>query len=363
MVSMSRREFGRRAFAAPLTEPLEARRLLSAPLGAESSGIEHASATALPPRQMENLDRGVVAVRSTSTQAFVSWRLLGLDPADIGFNVYRSANGAQPVKLNGAVLTGGTNFTDATADFAVYNAYTIRPVINGVEHAPTAPVTLAANAPVRQFLNVPLQIPPGGTTPDGGSYTYTANDASVADLDGDGDYEIVLKWDPTNSKDNSQSGYTGNVYVDAYQLDGTRLWRIDLGINIRAGAHYTQIVAYDLDGDGRAEVVTKTAPGTKDGLGNNVILPGHDPNADYRDHNGTDGRIGYVLTGPEYLTIFNGQSGAAMATTAFRVARGSVSSWGDNYGNRVDRFLAGVAYLDGVRPSLIMGRGYYERTT
>jgi rhamnogalacturonan endolyase len=312
---------------------------------------------------MENLDRGVVAVRATSTRAFISWRLLGLDAAGVAFNVYRSANGAPPVKLNAAPLTGGTNFPDTTANFTVTNSYTVRAVVDNVEQPPSEPFTLAANAPIRQFLNVPLQIPAGGTTPDAVNYTYTANDASVADVDGDGEYEIILKWDPTNSKDNSQSGYTGNVYLDAYKLDGTRLWRIDLGINIRAGAHYTQFIAYDLDGDGKAEIAMKTAPGTRDGLGNNVILSGDDPNADYRDHDGSDGRIGYVLSGPEYLTIFNGQTGAAMATSNFLVARGSVSSWGDSYGNRVDRFLAGVAYLDGVRPSLIMGRGYYERTT
>src|SRR5690606_34600931 len=114
------------------------------------------------------------------------------------------------------------------------------------------------------------QQPSGGTTPDGVSYTYTANDASVGDLDGDGNYEIILKWDPTNSKDNAHSGYTGPVYIDAYKLDGTRMWRINLGRNIRAGAHYTQFLVYDLDGDGRAEIVFKTADGTVDGTGTTI---------------------------------------------------------------------------------------------
>jgi rhamnogalacturonan endolyase len=164
---------------------------------------------------------------------------------------------------------------------------------------------------------------------------------------------VVVKWDPSNAKDNSQSGYTGNVFVDAYEMNGTRLWRIDLGKNIRAGAHYTQFIVYDLDGDGKAEVAMKTAPGTKDSSGN--VQGGSNANTDYRNSSG------YILSGPEYLTIFNGQTGVAMATTDYLPARGTVSSWGDSYGNRVDRFLAGVAYLDGSRPSLVMTRGYYTR--
>lgn len=202
------------------------------------------------------------------------------------------------------------------------------------------------------YLDVPIQIPAGGTTPDGVSYTYSANDASVGDLDGDGEYEIVLKWDPSNSKDNSQSGYTGNVYLDAYKLNGTRLWRIDLGKNIRAGAHYTQFLVYDFNGDGKAEVVCKTADGTVDGVGVTI----GNASADYRNSSG------YILTGPEYLSVFSGQTGKALSTIDYVPARGTVSSWGDNYGNRVDRFLAGVAYLDGVHPSIIMARGYYTRT-
>jgi rhamnogalacturonan endolyase len=309
-------------------------------------------------RQMEYLDRGMVAVRRSTTQAYVGWRLLGTDPASLAFNLYRSANGGAAVKLNASPLANTTDFVDSTANFTQTNVYFVRPVIDGVETAPSDSWTLAANAPVRQFLNVPLQIPVGGHLPGTSEtvahdYTYAANDLSVGDVDGDGQYEIILKWDPTDSKDNSQDGYTGNVYIDAYKLDGTRLWRIDLGRNIRAGAHYTQLMVYDLDGDGRAEVALKTAPGTIDGAGNPVLLGSDSASADYRNSEG------YILTGPEYLTIFNGLTGAAMATLPFQAARGAVSQWGDSYGNRVDRFTSGIAYLDGVHPSLIMGRGYY----
>ncbi|HET9502703.1 MAG TPA: T9SS type A sorting domain-containing protein [Hymenobacter sp.] len=290
-------------------------------------------------RYVEKLGRSVVAMRTDANTVFVSWRLLGTDPAGLAFNVYRGTT-----KLNAAPLTGATNLTDATTSTATY---TVRPVLNGVEQAASA----AASPWADKFLRIPIQRPAGGTTPDGVAYTYSANDASVGDVDGDGEYEIILKWDPSNAKDNSQSGYTGNVYLDAYKLDGTRLWRIDLGRNIRAGAHYTQFMVYDLDSDGKAEVACRTADATIDGAG--VVIG--NANADYRNS------AGYVLSGPEFLTIFNGQTGAAMATTNYLPARGTVSSWGDNYGNRVDRFLATVAYLDGVRPSLVMGRGYYTR--
>jgi rhamnogalacturonan endolyase len=322
------------------------------------------------PRQMERLDRGIIAMR-TGPQIYVGWRMLGSDPADVAFNLYRSTGGGGAVKLNGTPLTETTDFVDTTADISQSNTYFVRPLIDGVEQAPSESYTLAAYTSIQQYLNVPLQIPQGGTvplppgtlTPPSGTlnYTYTANDASVGDLDGDGQYEIVLKWDPTNSQDNANEGLTGPVILDAYELDGTLLWRINLGLNIRAGAHYTQFLVYDFDGDGRAEVVMKTADGTVDGQGNVI----GDPNADYRDgYTGSgDSRWGRVLSGPEYLTVFDGLTGEALVTTDFQVARGSVSSWGDNYGNRVDRFLAGVAYLDGVHPSIIMARGYYERTT
>lgn len=307
---------------------------------------------------MENLNRGVVALRSSSTQVYVSWRFLGLDPDSMGFHVYRSIGGAAAVQLTSTPLTGTTDYRDTpgSAAFASTIAYYVRPVVDGVLGAPSETFTLPANAVNQPFFSIPIEPPPGGTTPSGEAYTYTANDAAPADLDGDGDLDIVLKWDPSNSKDNSMSGYTGEVFLDGLRVDGTRLWRINLGKNIRAGAHYTQFIAYDLDSDGRAEVAMKTAPGTIDGQGHNVLLAGDNAAADYRNSSG------YVLSGPEYLTVFDGLTGAALATTNYSPARGTVSDWGDSYGNRVDRFLAGVAYLDGSRPSLIMCRGYYTQT-
>lgn len=298
--------------------------------------------------QIEDLKRGVVAVRKSDTSVFVSWRLLATDPDTVSFNVYRGS-----VKVNDSLISNSTNFIDYGG--SVSDLYHVKPVLGGVEQE--ASDTVAAWG--QRYTTVPLQRPAGGTTPDAVSYTYSPNDASVGDLDGDGEYEIILKWDPSNSHDNAHDGYTGNVFIDAYEIDGTHLWRIDLGINIRAGAHYTQFMVYDLDGDGKSELACKTAPGTRDATGEYLELgpaSGADHEADYRNSSGR------ILSGPEYFTIFDGETGNELATTDYIPPRGSVSSWGDSYGNRVDRFLACIAYLDGERPSVVMCRGYYTRT-
>ncbi|QDP97563.1 rhamnogalacturonan lyase [Microlunatus elymi] len=291
-------------------------------------------------RIMERLDRSPVAVK-TDGGVYVGWRLLASDPASTAFQVLRDGKLITPKPLRGS-----TNYVDphGTAD----SVYQIRAVGGAAQQRLSQRFRVWS----QNHLDVPLDKPADGVTPDGKSYTYRANDASVGDVDGDGQYEIILKWDPSNSKDNSQSGYTGNVYVDAYKLDGTRLWRIDLGRNIRAGAHYTQMVVYDLDSDGKAEVMMKTADGTVDG-GGTVI---GDKDADYRNS------AGYVLSGPEYLTVFNGKTGRAIDTVDYLPGRGNVADWGDSYGNRVDRFLAGVGYFDGKHPSAFFSRGYYTRT-
>jgi rhamnogalacturonan endolyase len=319
---------------------------------------------------MEHLSRGVVAVNQGGGKVFISWRMLGTDTDNIAFNLYRSTGNEKPVKLNDNHIADVTFFLDEKADLTRSNAYFVRPFLNKKQQLPSAKFALEANSPVRQYLSIPLQTPAG----------YTPNDASVGDLDGNGEYEIVLH-QVGRGRDNSQAGMTTEPILQAYKLDGSLLWTINLGRNIREGAHYTQFMVYDLDGDGKAEITCKTADGTIDGRGKVI----GDANADWRNPEGStaDGlnrpgergsrnTSGYILKGPEYLTVFDGLTGGALATTKFIPPRHPGTDnptteqmqavWGDGYGNRVDRFLAAVAYLDGERPSLVMSRGYYTRT-
>lgn len=400
----------------------------------------------LPGIQLEHLDRGLVAA-ATDDGVFLSWRLLahevtgytagGLTGAD--FHVYR--DGALI-----ATVTDSTNYLDQNGSGD--SSYQVAAVVDGVEVDLSAAVTPWSS----NSYDLPLQRPADGVTPVGEPYTYSANDMSVGDVDGDGQYEYIVKWDPSNSKDVSQKGYTGNVYIDAYELDGTLLYRIDLGVNIRAGAHYTQFLVYDFDGDGKAEMMFKTAPGTKitqydrDGKvvsERYITIPEEDRKAgvthqdDYRfsaedyyqylvevfqgwhehpevvagqwpatleeafgiapqydyplsradaealvDHfidvyapsrsanNDLRTFEGFIITGPEYLTVFEGATGRELQTIHYQPERHDDGlMWGDyalariEPGNRVDRFLATVAYLDGERPSAVFARGYYTRST
>lgn len=296
------------------------------------------AAEPIPKRAMETLDRGVVAVPREDGSIHVSWRLLATDPASIAFNLYRRDGKDNPAaRVNAGPVTKTTDVIDRPEPTNGPRAYFVRSVLGGREGAPSRAFPVSSTP----YLVIPLKTLPG----------HTPNDASVGDLDGDGTYEIVLKQE-MHPRDNSQAGRTGETKLEAYTLDGRMLWRINLGKNIREGAHYTQFLVYDFDGDGKAELACKTADGTVDGTG--VVIG--DPSADHRNPRG------YVLDGPEFLTVFAGTTGKARATVPYVPPRGNVSAWGDNYGNRVDRFNACVAYLDGVHPSLVMCRGYYTRT-
>lgn len=291
--------------------------------------------------KMESLGRGVSAVRTDDGHVAVSWRFLTSDPDDQAFDVYRNGRKVNSKPLNGATWLSVADNGGSEAK------YTVKPLKGGAEGS----YTLSAGQPVG-YLPIPLDKPDLGVDPFGKEYFYTANDASVGDVDGDGEYEIILKWDPTNAHDNAHDGFTGPTLIDCYKLDGTKLWRIDLGENIRSGAHYIHPMVYDLDGDGKAEVVLRTADGTMDSR--KTIIG--DRRADYRNMKGR------VVAGPEYLTVFNGATGEAMATVDYIPERGQLKDWGDGYANRSDRFLAAIAYLDGERPSVVMCRGYYTRS-
>lgn len=291
--------------------------------------------------KMEPLGRGVVAMPTKDGSVAVSWRYLTSDPENQAFDVYCDGK-----KINSKPLTESTFLTHKNKG-GKDCVYTVKPLKGGKEGS----FTLNADAP-REYLSIPLDKPALGVEPFGKEYFYTANDASVGDVDGDGEYEIILKWDPTDSHDNAHDGFTGPTLIDCYRLDGTKLWRIDLGENIRSGAHYIHPMVYDLDGDGKAEVVLKTADGTQDGQGKVI----GDRRADWRNMKGR------IVAGPEYLTVFNGETGAEMATVDYIPERGNLKDWGDGYANRSDRFLACIAYLDGAHPSVVMCRGYYTRS-
>src|SRR5919112_1690094 len=415
-------------------------------LAAPASAVGPSPKPGTPGVQLDHLDRSLVAAK-TSEGVFLSWRLLGHEAtgsSDTGltgtdFNVYRDGQ-----KL--ATVTDSTNFQDRAGTAA--SEYQVRAVVGGVEVDHSA----AATSWGGNFKDIPLKKPADGVTPTGQAYTYAANDASIGDVDGDGQYEFVVKWDPNNSKDVSQVGYTGNTYVDTYKADGTLLHRIDLGVNIRSGAHYTQLLVNDFDGDGRAEMMMKTAPGTKstnynaDGsiassafitLLQSDVDAGYANTDDYRmsaadyyqhmvktfqgwtEHpevkagkwpatleeafgialkyqyplskadaealtnhfmdvyapsrsarNNLRAFEGFIVSGPEYLTVFDLGRGKALQTVHYKPGRHDDGlMWGDyalpriEPANRVDRFLAGVAYLDGAHPSAVFARGYYTRTT
>ena len=350
-----------------------------------------------PQSQMEKLDRGLVAIPWSSTSSFVSWRLLGTDAKEsTTFDLLRDGEAiATDLKV--------TNYRDSNVPAGA--KYQVVTKVDGQPIATSEAVTTWKD----KFLTLNLDRPKGGihkSWNDGTDvpYAYYPNDMSVGDVDGDGQYELFLKWESTHAQDNSYSkGYTGNTYIDCYKVhfDGSEeiidgqsvncklLWRIDLGQNIRDGAHYTQFMVYDFDGDGRAEMMCKTATGSKDGQGNYVnqaatdaTIKGHGNTTDYRNSKG------HILSGPEYLTVFEGLTGRAIHTTWYLPGRagtgstlpsgkaateggselGKVSTypsgfWGDNYGGRSERFLGAVAYINGAdKPACgIFSRGYYTQ--
>ena len=297
---------------------------------------------------VEYLDRGLIVIPGQEEGNVISWRMSGLDEQRIVFKVYKNGEFFRTVRPK------EPTFLEDDRGLPT-DTYQVISLVDDVEKDASKVVS----AQEKPYLAIPLNTPDSDFV-DGVEYFYTANDASAADLTGDGQYELIVKWEPSNSKDNSQGGKTGNVLLDAYTLEGELLWRINLGQNIRAGAHYTQFMAFDFNQDGRAEVAMKTADGTIDGRGNPICHPETNtcaPEAEYRDGGG------FILDGPEYLSIFDGMSGEQIDTVMYEPSRGDRFAWGNNSdgSNRVDRFLAGVAYLDGKMPSLVMSRGYYGR--
>lgn len=311
------------------------------------------------PYSGEKLSRGLIGI-PTEDGMYFSWRMTLEDAAGLQFDLYRSSGGGAEVKLNKEPIDRTSDFLDRTVDYTVDNRWTLKATTGEV-----AIWTRLKGEERNPYLSVPVCKPEDGEIA-GESFTYTANDCSVGDLDGDGEYEIILKWFPSNSKRPPQRGFTGNTYLDAYKMDGRRLWRIDLGPNVRSGAATTNFLVFDFDGDGCAEICCKTGDGTVDGLGHRI----GDAQADWRTWDKKSPTYGKIVNGPEYLTVFEGRTGKELDSKEYIPTRYPLDGWGgvggncgnDNTGGRSDRFTAGVAFLDGKTPSPIMVRGWYGRT-
>lgn len=311
------------------------------------------------PYSGEKLSRGLIGI-PTEEGMYFSWRMTLEDAAGLQFDLYRSSGGGAEVKLNKEPIDRTSDFLDRTVDYTVDNRWTLKATTGEV-----ATWTRLKGEKRNPYLSIPVCKPEDGEIA-GESFTYTANDCSVGDLDGDGEYEIILKWSPSNSKRPPQRGFTGNTYLDAYKMDGRRLWRIDLGPNVRSGAATTNFLVFDFDGDGYAEICCKTGDGTVDGLGHRI----GDAQADWRTWDKKSPTYGKIVNGPEYLTVFEGRTGKELDSKEYIPTRYPLDGWGgvggncgnDNTGGRSDRFTAGVAFLDGKTPSPIMVRGWYGRT-
>ena len=311
------------------------------------------------PYSGEKLSRGLIGI-PTEEGMYFSWRMTLEDAAGLQFDLYRSSGGGAEVKLNKEPIDRTSDFLDRTVDYTVDNRWTLKATTGEV-----ATWTRLKGEKRNPYLSIPVCKPEDGEIA-GESFTYTANDCSVGDLDGDGEYEIILKWSPSNSQRPPQRGFTGNTYLDAYKMDGRRLWRIDLGPNVRSGAATTNFLVFDFDGDGCAEICCKTGDGTVDGLGHRI----GDAQADWRTWDKKSPTYGKIVNGPEYLTVFEGRTGKELDSKEYIPTRYPLDGWGgvggncgnDNTGGRSDRFTAGVAFLDGKTPSPIMVRGWYGRT-
>lgn len=307
----------------------------------------------------EKLSRGLIGI-PTEDGMYFSWRMTREDAAGLQFDLYRSSGGGAEVKLNKEPISRTSDFLDRTVDYTVDNRWTLKATTGEI-----ATWTRLKGEERNPYVSIPVCKPEDGEIA-GESFTYTANDCSVGDLDGDGEYEIILKWSPSNSKRPPQRGFTGNTCLDAYKMDGTRLWRIDLGPNVRSGAATTNFLVFDFDGDGCAEICCKTGDGTVDGSGHRI----GDARADWRTWDKKSPTYGKIVNGPEYLTVFDGRTGKELDSKEYIPTRYPLDGWGgiggnggnDNTGGRSDRFTAGVAFLDGKTPSPVMVRGWYGRT-
>ena len=277
----------------------------------------------------EKLSRGLIVAVNLEGKPYLAWRLLKEDPPGVAFHLYRQTAGAPPVRVNARPITDSTNFVDAQAPLDRENRWFVRAIAGGREQPPSETVSLPANPPPNQVFTIRLM------------GDYAANKVAIADLDGDGWFDYVIK-QPAASLDPGSPRPSPDTYkLEAYDgRTGKFLWRFDLGWNMNMGVWFTPYVVADLDGDGKAEVALKMAPYAA--TPQEALVS---PN-------------GFVLEGPEYVMVLDGRTGKEIARADW-VERGDPTRWGDDRGNRVNRNQIGIAKIDGKRTSLLVARGTY----
>ena len=300
------------------------------------------------------LKRGLVAVnlsQSGGSGNLVSWRSREYDGRNYKFKLYygTSAKTIKSALNSGNFIMGKSNFAHTGGGASTYYRLEVYNENGEIVEQDTC------KAWSSQVTYIDLE---GGAPTDiwGRGATYTPNDASICDMDGDGEYEIILKWSPSNEKDAASNGTTSPEYFACYKLNGKRLWILTGGPNMFSSAHTSSFVAWDFDGDGYGEFMIKTGHGAIDGEGNYLIVD-KDPTGNYLNSRGKQ------ESGEEWITVFDGMTGAELKTIPYHTDYAAGSAyWGDSKQNRSERYLAGIAWLDGKdgNPSGIFARGYYN---
>ncbi|MDA3881059.1 MAG: T9SS type A sorting domain-containing protein [Prolixibacteraceae bacterium] len=296
-------------------------------------------------RPMEYLNRALVVQEQTDASGtYLTWRMLGTDPRDIYFNIYRDGK-----KINATPITGSTNYTDNSGN--ITSDYQIEAIFPGMEskfseYSYKFPLSNISGRPRVPINRISLPAPPviAGTE-------FTPGEMSTGDLNGDGSYELVFEWE-------SNTGM--NSFLEAIDLEGNSLWRISAGPNVTTAK--LNFMVYDLNEDGKAEVSFLSGPGTIDGTGK-YIKKG--PAADYPHDLVIDRPSGRLMDDPQFITVFNGETGEEMATTEHWPPIGPRNlhdaTWGDNYGHRASSLKGAVLYNKDLGPVLVFLRGIYTR--
>ncbi len=272
-------------------------------------------------RVKEKLNRGLVASLSQDNKSvYLTWRLLETDAEGISFNIYRAINGKSK-RLNRKPIVQTCDFLDETP---VNNkmTYWIVPVINEKEQESSEKIDIVFNElSSPNYTSIKLK------------RAVKAGKVALADLNGDGVYDYIIRTPETNIDPGMPGDLTGKTYqIEAYLSDGTYLWTKDLGQGIEPGIWYSPFIAYDFNGDGKAEIALKAAPETVK-----------------RDEKGR------VDSGEEYLSVLDGMTGK-------EIARVNWPERNDRYGNMVrrNRNQIGMAFLDGKTPFILAARGTYK---